>query len=355
MDWIRSHRKTVFFILVGFIALVCLVWYGLHVANSVPGREDTIDQGDSPRPLPLPPNSPLERLRLTWNSEANADWPVAETLASIADTAYQSPVDADESYRKLGFDKMMPVVENSMIGYVMSAGDVTVVAFRGTNAGEISDWLANLDSLSTNTRQGSLHRGFYYAYESLKPQIAKLLHKSKTKHLWITGHSLGGALALVCAYDLIDNEKFAIDGIITFGQPMVAHKQLADHLDTLLSGRYAHFVNEADIVPRVPPTFTHCGSLVWFTGGIIKRSKPKHLFGATAADEASSKDNREIEPLSEQEFKGLQADLRAKNAAPDRLPDGRLLMKGNSPWIRDHSMELYLAKIRQVLGETGSR
>ena len=63
---------------------------------------------------------------------------------------------------------------------------------------------------------------------------------------------------------------------------MVARKQLADHLNTLLLGRYAHFVNEADIVPRVPPTFTHCGSLVWFTGGIIKRSKPKHLFGATA-------------------------------------------------------------------------
>ena len=92
----------------------------------------------------------------------------------------------------------MPVVENSMIGYVMSAGDVTVVAFRGTNAGEISDWLANLDSLSTDTPQGSLHRGFYYAYMSLKPQIVKLLQKSKPKHLWITGHSLGGALALVC-------------------------------------------------------------------------------------------------------------------------------------------------------------
>ncbi len=348
----RSRLTCLVVVVVVLIGLGGYVW---HVANSVPGREDTIDQGDRPSPSPLPPNSPLERLRLTWNSEANADWPVAETLASIADTAYQTPVDADESYRKLGFEKMMPVVENSMIGYVMSAGDVTVVAFRGTNAGEISDWLANLDSLSTNTPQGSLHRGFYFAYESLKPQIVKLLHKSKTKHLWITGHSLGGALALVCAYDLVDNEKLAIDGIITFGQPMVARKQLADHLGTLLLGRYAHFVNEADIVPRVPPTFTHCGSLVWFTGGMIKRSKPKRLFGAPATDHALSKDDNEIEPLSEQEFKGLQAELRAKNAAPDRLPDGRLLMKGNSPWIRDHSMELYLAKIRSILGATGSR
>jgi triacylglycerol lipase len=353
MDWIRTHRWTVAFILLGSVGVV---WYVFHVANSVPGREDTVDQVDGPSPPPLTPKIPLERLRSKWNSEANADWPVAETLASIADTAYQTPVDADESYRNLGFEKMMPVVENSMIGYVMSSGDVTVVAFRGTNAGEISDWLANLDSLSTNTPQGSLHRGFYYAYMSLKPQIVKLLQKSKPKHLWITGHSLGGALALVCAYDLIDNEKYVIDGIITFGQPMVAHKQLADHLGTLLLGRYVHYVNESDIVPRVPPSFNHCGSLVWFTGGIIKRSKPRRMFGATATDEASTKDNKEIEPLSEQEFERLQTELRAKkNAAPDRLPDGRPLMKGSSLWIRDHSMELYLEKIRKVLGETGSR
>lgn len=351
MYWIRSHRLAIGFMVLGLMAAG--VWYVFHVANSVPGREDTIDQVDETNPSPLSPKSPLKRLRSKWNSESKADWSVAETLALIADMAYQTPVDADDSYRNLGFKKMMPVVENSMIGYVMSSGDVTVVAFRGTNAGDISDWLANLNSLSTDTPHGSLHRGFYDAYLSLKPQILKLLHKSKPNHLWITGHSLGGALALVCASDLVDNERFAIDGVITFGQPMVARKRLADHLDKLLLGRYAHFVNEADIVPRVPPSFSHCGSLVWFKGGKIKRSK--RLFGASPTNEPLPKDGNDIEPISEEEFQRLKADLRAQNATPDRAPDGRLLMKGNSPWIRDHSMELYLGKIRTIVVGVGSR
>jgi hypothetical protein len=85
MDWIRSHRLAVGVIVLG---LVVAVWYVFHVANSVPGREDTIDQVDGPSPPPLTPKIPLERLRSKWNSEANADWPVAETLASIAATAY---------------------------------------------------------------------------------------------------------------------------------------------------------------------------------------------------------------------------------------------------------------------------
>src|SRR5207302_2009697 len=109
----------------------------------------------------------------------------------------------------------------------------------------------------------------------LKPQVVKILQARKAKHLWITGHSLGGALAVVCAQDLIENEKLELDGIITFGQPMVAKRPLALHLGSTLRGRYAHYVNGNDLVARVPPNFFHFGSLVWFTESGVRRSKVK--------------------------------------------------------------------------------
>lgn len=308
------------------------------------------DEAERPDSRPAPPASLLEPLRLAWDSESHADWPVAELLALMSEKAYLTPVEAATSYQKLGFERSMPVVAGSMIGYFVSAEDVAVIVFRGTD--DTSDWLTNLNWFPADTPHGAIHSGFYNAYQPLKPRIATLLSESPPKHLWITGHSLGGALALVCAYDLMGNENLDLNGIITFGQPMVARKQLAEHLDSVLLGRYARYVNGKDMVPKLPPWHADCGSLVWFTEDGIKRSKRKGLgVGAAGAEDPSLKDDVEVIPLSEQEFRQLQAKLREDNAEPDRLPDGTPVVKGDLPWIQDHSMKHYLDKIRGVTRE----
>jgi hypothetical protein len=275
----------------------------------------------------------------------------------MCEQADLAPIDAEPAYRMLGFDRFISIVKGSMIGYVVSGGDVAVIVFRGTNPDEISDWFVNLDCLSTDTPQGVIHRGFFNAYQTLKGQIVKALGESKPKHLWITGHSLGGALALVCAYDLVENEKVTLDGVVTFGQPMVAHKQLAGHLDKLLLDRYAHFVNEADIVPRIPPSpFVHCGSLVWFQGNGIKRSKPKRLFArVAAAGQSSSNDTDEITPLTPEEFERTQAELRSNVAEAKRLRAGRAMAAVHLPLLLDHEMDRYVEKIRKLLGVSDSK
>jgi triacylglycerol lipase len=157
---------------------------------------------------------------------------------------------------------------------------------------------------------------------------------------------------VVCAYDIIENESLALDGVITFGQPMVARKSLADYLDKVLLGRYAHLVNDADIVPRVPPTYLHCGSLVWFKDGGIRRSRPKRpVVGAVGPNDPVQAQDDNPTPLSNAEFEQMKADLKQKNEEPQRLPDGRPVYKGNTPWIRDHSLSLYLDKIRSLIGQ----
>jgi triacylglycerol lipase len=336
--------RTKLFAVLALLLLAGIV-YGVYIACSSPGREDTVAEGDRPEPKP-PVAGPLEPLRMPWDSEAYADWPVAELLASMSEASYLPPVDVDPAFRELGFKQVMPVVDGSMIGYVASADDVTVVVIRGTDNGV--DWIVNLAVGSMQTPKGPIHKGFYNAYQPLKPQIVKLVNAAKPKHLWITGHSLGGALAVVCAYDLIENEKLEVDGVITFGQPMIAKPQLAKHLDSALLGRFAHYVNGNDIVARVPPHFSHCGSLVWFTESGVKRSKPNRIaFGASETDEPTKASNEEPEPLSDREFEQLKAELRAE-AQVERSPDGTPIYKGNSTWVRDHGMELYLQKIRGV-------
>lgn len=255
-------------------ALVAVVVVGVvQLIRNPAGHVETVDEEEHDGPLPGIPKTALERLRLDWDSQDVANWSASETLADISEIAYQPPHEAKRSYQALGFTKVMPVVQGSMIGYVITGEDVTVVAFRGTDFNEVSDWLANLSRSATDTPHGQVHKGFYFAYQSMKHQVNAILTERDTAHLWVTGHSLGGALALMCAYDLEEVEQRRLNGIITFGQPMVARQKFADYIDTLLIGRYARFVNRDDIVPKVPPSHVACGSLVWFTDTGVKRSK----------------------------------------------------------------------------------
>ena len=71
----------------------------------------------------------------------------------------------------------------------------------------------------------SLHSGFYGAYNGMAKSVANaftsLRQKYPNKKLWITGHSLGGALATVCASEIYEQFKVKPDTFITFGSPRV--------------------------------------------------------------------------------------------------------------------------------------
>jgi hypothetical protein len=330
-----------------------MVWCGTgcNITTSSPGGEETVDQPEASDPSPDSPSEPialLDRLRTAWNSEAAADWPAAELLASMSTAAYL-PLDAAEpAYEQLGFTEITPLAAGSLSGYIVSADDVSVIAFCGTdNAG---DWLVNLELTSVQTAQGYLHQGFLQAYKSLKPQIMKVLAEREPQHLWITGHSLGGALALVCAFDLVAYRKRSLDGLMTFGQPMVADQKLAAYLDDLLLGRYAHYVNGEDIVPRVPPRYAHCGSLVWFKDGKIRRSRPKGRVSAKLADPAFVNRSDPVGALSDEEFADLKAELDAPSANPGPTFRPTAFAKEVPLWIQDHAMALYLELIQSTLG-----
>jgi hypothetical protein len=269
-DWFLSHLVAIFVLgvfavlvsfkcsyygyarnvirFLGLFAILATLVGLIATATSTPGRVPTVDQPDSLKPDHVSPKSPIDRLRLTWNSDRAADWPAAGVLAQLSEGSYLSPLEAEARYRSFGFADVITIEHESMLGYVVRSGDVVVLVFRGTD--DPADWIINLDTRGLDTPNGVIHRGFQNAYQNLKAQIKAAIGERPVKHFWITGHSLGGAVGVAAAYDVVANDLYELDGLITFGQPMVAKKQLAEHLDKVLESRFAHYVNESDIVPR---------------------------------------------------------------------------------------------------------
>ena len=103
---------------------------------------------------------------------------------------------------------------------------------------------------------GLVHTGFYEALSSVWDQLMMRLeeHGARRKSLWITGHSLGGALGtLVAATFGLQLVNMGFNGVYTFGQPRIGNVEFAKNFNHRLGAKAFRFVNKNDIVTRIPP------------------------------------------------------------------------------------------------------
>lgn len=139
------------------------------------------------------------------------------------------------------------------------------MAFRGSV--DFTNWLYNLDTFTTSYPSCSgcnVHVGFYNAYKGVAPLVRnvvqKLLGLYRDAKLVITGHSLGGAMGVLCALDLKDIHG-RVDELYTFGQPRVGNQNFANYLQSQITS-YKRIVHYADTVVHVPQSilgFKHGG------------------------------------------------------------------------------------------------
>jgi hypothetical protein len=121
-----------------------------------------------------------------------------------------------------------------------------VIAFRGSKT--LSNWIANLkfarvDSPFQECYNCRVHKGFLDDYNSIADDLFKAVNEIRTKtginRVLVTGHSLGAALALFAAVDLVIHDGFAQPVLYTFGLPRVGNEGVLG-LALLMSGRHVH-------------------------------------------------------------------------------------------------------------------
>ena len=120
-----------------------------------------------------------------------------------------------------------------------------VLAFRGTQP-NIKDVLTDIKADLVNADcGGQVHRGFLEAFAKVKQQITDALLQHKGQSLYITGHSLGGALAMVATRMLVSDSMGAC---YTYGCPRTGDDVFFMGIKTPVY----RVVNAADGVARVP-------------------------------------------------------------------------------------------------------
>ena len=139
-------------------------------------------------------------------------------------------------------------LEESGVSYFLARNSARqVLSFRGTS--NLENVLVDLKvSLMLDSKLGiQLHRGFAETSSSVLKYLPPSLDKSIP--IVITGHSLGGAVAVIVALYL-QQEGYDVQQVVTFGQPKVTNVGGAASFNDLPLLRV---VTVKDIVPLVPP------------------------------------------------------------------------------------------------------
>ena len=126
---------------------------------------------------------------------------------------------------------------------------MTILAFRGTQQEEPQDIITDLKANFYQDEKGvKIHDGFYRAFKCVEIDIKNTVENFKDYSLYVTGHSLGGALALIATRALNSDNLAAC---YTFGSPKVGNEEFDDDIKPPIY----RIVNAYDIVPFSPPTY----------------------------------------------------------------------------------------------------
>lgn len=139
-----------------------------------------------------------------------------------------------------------------------------VLSYRGTEGKSLPDWLLDLEFFYKNVSYSGcegceLHEGFYESYLTLQPGVGDALDlysAASAPYVWVTGHSLGAAMAEIAAFELI-SKGFPVKTAYTFGTPRVGNPAWATaYAAAVIAGAgVANFrvIHDKDAVPHLPP------------------------------------------------------------------------------------------------------
>ena len=203
----------------------------------------------------------------------------ARALMWMAQLAYEThqPSTIQVVSGKWGFSSAIPFTKRKTglngsfetCGIIGERPDAVILAFAGTDPGVWQNLATDFDARPmANT---DIHAGFELAAGGAAPEVAQAIQISRQsqKPLFITGHSLGAALAALSA-------RMAVAGgsppraVYTFGMPRVGGSHFQASYNVSLGNVTYRLVHEIDLVARVPMSslgFRHVGRLLQCDAG----------------------------------------------------------------------------------------
>nr|MDA3810009.1 lipase family protein [Spirochaetaceae bacterium] len=191
-------------------------------------------------------------------SPVNAWW-----LSECSFLVYCHPGFARMAMKLAGFDNFQFFEGKGTECMICWNKSSIIVAFRGTEMKSLSslhEIRTDLDSIPIPfALGGNVHKGFFSGLEEVWPGavgleqfLINLIHKDTKRSLWVTGHSLGGALASLCFARI----KCAT-GLYVFGAPRVGNLDFVNLLKDRPVWRFEHGRDPIPMVPMDIPQLKH--------------------------------------------------------------------------------------------------
>ena len=201
-------------------------------------------------------------------------------LSKLIDVVGYDPkkeaIDLGDNLTLLSLDLVETFDSNGTQAIIVANSDFAVLAFRGTEASSIRDIKADARAITVACPSGGrVHSGFNDAYNEVGLDIQQRLDKDDLKDLplFITGHSLGGALATIAAKK-VTHSGAGIAACYTFGSPRVGDEHWLANFKTPIY----RLVNAADFVTMLPPGDELVTILSWFVHWIPRIGRPIRAF-----------------------------------------------------------------------------
>jgi len=188
-----------------------------------------------------------------------ANVPLYEVQAQLQDHLDQTEANMEDAIQEVvQLRRKVPVY----YGFVLESEERSLVVFRGTQ--RRVEWLNNISAIhedfidpKVHSPLGRVHVGFHGKYKELvDPLPLEVMGRlNPTKPCYVSGHSLGGAIATLAALDAALNlpELRPQLRLYTYASPRVGDVAFANAFQQQVPNSY-RIVNLADVVPLVPPT-----------------------------------------------------------------------------------------------------
>jgi hypothetical protein len=219
---------------------------------------------------------------MAWMSQLAYETRLPDKIQAIADLWQLADVHMVQQPAK----STLPMSDTR--GIIASRGGALIVAFAGTDPLHLVNWVSDF-YLGQST--ADVHQGFRDAADAAWPQVGAAIEQCKKdqRPLFVAGHSLGAAIALVVVDRARREKGLETAQVFVFGAPRVGRADFVAAYNAAFGSTTYRLVHGSDVVATVPPSelgFHHVGRFLSCERGA--KFDLRQILAAPNSDEPSS-------------------------------------------------------------------